>query len=197
MQTAGYVMGDLDGDVDGDLDGDVDGYVMGDGPAVVGRRRRRALYLPPAPGWRHREAAPGVPLPGQGMELLPLTPDLAAGAFSVANLGAIITFSARPQRPFRPERFLVTVKRFPDAVAGIPQQIAESDGIFVGTTLSQLTNGRFDIENFDKTAFGVRMQLVPAAPGIDLKISVALAGPALTGTQSIIVSMLFMGRSIQ
>ena len=188
-------------DVMGD-DEDVEGYeVVGDEDDVDGaaapRRRGTILRLPPKPGWRRRVITAGVPKPGQGLELLAFVPDSAGGVFDSTNVGAVITFSARPQRPFRAERLLATVRRVPDAVAGLPPGIALCDGIFVGTTLSQLSRGAFDIENFSPTAFGVRMSLVPAEAGIDITLPIRLFGPAPTGTQAVLVSLLFMGRSIQ
>jgi hypothetical protein len=194
-------MSELDGAVMGDeLDGEdgMEGDEL-DGDSVVGRRYRRGrlLRLPARPGWRRRDLAPGVHAPGEGLELMALVPDLFGGLFNAANNGAIITFQARPQRPFRSERLLVTVRRVADVVAGVPANIALCDGIFVGTTLSQITRGAFDIENFAPTAFGVRMSLVPAAPGIDISLPVRLFGPALVGTQALLISCLFMGRSIQ
>lgn len=187
-------MGD---DVDGE-DGDgVQGYVMGDDQVVGRRGRGRVLQLPAQPGWRRRNVAPGVAAPGEGMELMALNPDSAGGLFDITNLGAVITFQARPQRPFRAERLIATVRRVPDVVAGVPQNIALCDGIFIGTQLMQATRGAFDIETFTATAFGVRMQLVPADPGMDVQLPIRAFGPAFVGTQAILVSLLFMGRTIQ
>ena len=194
QRADGYVMGH----------DDVDGYVMGedvDGMAVVGRHHRRrhtAVHLPPAPDWRHRAAAPGVPLPGEGLEPLPLQPQTSNGTWAVANTGERIVFTGRVQRPFRAERLLVGVGRFTDAVAGVPQNRIVTDTLFFGTTLGQLQRGNIDIELLGApTAFGVRMQQVDVAPGVDIEMPVQLLGAALTGTQAIVVTIIWMGRSIQ
>lgn len=199
MQTMGY---DVDGDdVDGYVMGDGEvGYVMGDGEAVVGRRRHRGhmVHLPPAPQWRKRSAAPGVPLPGQGLEPLPLQPQTADGIFSTANLGARIVFTGKVQRPFRAERLLVGVARFADPDDGTPQQRIVTDTLFFGTTLGQLQRGNIDVELLGApTAFGVRMQQVDVQPGVDIEMPLSLLGPALTNAQSIAVTVIWLGRSIQ
>src|SRR5262245_42827545 len=101
MDTMGSVMGDdLDGD---DLDGDdLDGDDL-DGMAVVGRRVARVrgaiARLPSKPGWRRNIVTPGIALPRQGMEMLTFVPDSNNGIFDTSNIGALITFTARPQRP--------------------------------------------------------------------------------------------------
>jgi len=199
MSVLGYVMGDSsDGDLDGD---DMDGEdSMGDD--TMGRRRRRArghsMQLPPKPGWRRGEVAPGIQAPNEGLELLTLEPDLNGGTFDATNVGSIITFTAKPQRPFQAERLIALVSRVPDAVAGVPAGFIVSDGIFVGTQLQQLTRGgNFNLEVFSPTAFGVRMRLSPAAPGIDLTIATRVLGPAPTGTQAFIVSLQFLGHSLR
>lgn len=197
MDTMGDVMGDdLDGD---DLDGDVMGDDL-DGMAVVGRRVARVrgtmARLPGRPGWRQGIVTPGIALPRQGMEMLTFVPDSNGGVFDTSNIGALITFTARPQRPYRPERLVAFVSRTADAVAGVPAGFVLSDGIFVGTALNQLTRGEFNIEVYGPTAFGVRMSLSEASPGIDITIKTRLT-IAPTGTQAVGVSLQFLGRSLR
>ena len=198
MDTMGDVMGDdLDGD---DLDGDVMGDDL-DGMAVVGRRVMRAragamARLARKPDWRHGIVTPGIALPRQGMEMLTFVPDSNGGVFDTSNIGALITFTARPQRPYRPERLVAFVSRTADAVAGVPAGFVLSDGIFVGTALNQLTRGEFNIEVYGPTAFGVRMSLSEASPGIDITIKCRLTIPPV-GTQAVGVSLQFLGRSLR
>jgi len=197
METSGYVMGEetLDGE-------DVDGYVMGEEIHVVGRGRRggSVLRLPPRPAWRGRMAAPGVPSPGEGLEILPLTADINSGVFTALIPGAggagIITFSARPQRPFRSERLVAIVTRIPDAGV-FPLARVECTGQFVGTQLMQITKGNFDVELFPVLAFGVRQQHIESQPGIDITLALLLRGPALVGAQAIQVTLTYFGRSVQ
>ncbi len=202
----GYVMGDdLDGD---DLDGeDIDGDDL-EGMATMGARRRRRHWrrhphhhmmpLPPKPRWRRGEVAPGIQAPREGLELLTMTPDNGDGIVTVANQNNPILWTAKPQRPFRAERLIALIARGPDTTSGaVPTAFVTSDGIFVGTALQQLTRGgRFNLEMFSPTAFGVRMSLAPAAPGIDITLTTAVTGAALTGDQTIAVSLQFLGRSL-
>lgn len=196
MSVLGYVMGE---DVEGD---DLDGDDL-DGDDTMGARRRRrhrghVMALPAKPKWRQGEVAPGIQAPNEGLELLTLEPDSNGGTFDTTNIGAVITFTAKPQRPFQAERLIALVSRVPDAVAGVPAGFVVSDGIFVGTQLQQLTRGgNFNLEVFSPTAFGVRMRLSPAAPGIDLTIGTRILGPAPTGTQAFIVSLQFLGHSLR
>lgn len=192
-ETEGYVMSDGEGVV---------GYVMGDGSVVgagpVRRPPGHMVRLPPAPAWRKRSAAPGVPMPGQGLEPLPLQPQTADGTFALANTGATIIYTGKVQRPFRAERLLVGVARFADATAGSPQQRIVTDTLFFGTTLGQLQRGNIDLELLGApTAFGVRMQQVDVQPGVEIEMPIRLLGPALVGDQSVIVTVIWLGRSIQ
>lgn len=199
METMGDVLGDVLGDeLDGELDGDLDGDI--DGDDVVGaRRRRRArrrmMALPAKASWRRGQMAPGIYAPQQGLELLTMTPNLNNGVFDTTNIGAVIQFTARPQRPYRAERLIAFVNRTPDAGGVVPAGFALANGIFVGTKLQQLTRGDFNIEIFGPTAFGVRMSLEQAEPGIDITIDIRLS-IAPTTTQTVGVSMQFLGRSL-
>jgi hypothetical protein len=173
--------------------------VLGDeleGWATVGAAPRRAapprmLRVPPKPAWR-AAVAPGVPMPGQGMELLPLTNPAGAPTFTAAL--AAFNMEARPQRPFRAERLLVTVRRNGASAAGL---IVVCTGIFIGTQLQQLELGTFDIEFFGPTAFGVRLDLISATPGMLVRLPIQLQGGVLAGADTIAVSMVFLGRSIR
>lgn len=179
-------------------EGDVDGYVMGedvDGD-VIGRAHRGALVRMPAkPMWRRGAAAPGIHLPRQGRELLPLTPDLNSGQFDTSNIGASITFTGRPQRPFQPQRLIAFVTRVADAVAGLPAGFVLSRGIFVGTQPQILALGEFNVEIFGPTSFDTMFSMTPAQPGIDITQAVRLT-IAPTGTQKVQVSLSIMGHSL-
>jgi hypothetical protein len=190
-----------DGDVDGaDVLGEVLGEVLGidtmgdlDGMSTVGRRRRQKrarAALMAKPGWRAGQVAPGVQLPREGLEPLPLVPDTNGGQFTAAVTA--IRWSARPQRPFRGERLLVQVLRSGASAAALA---VLGQGFFVGTALQQLQIGGLNLEFFAATAFGVRLDLMPAEPGIDITTLVNLSG-ALAGADFINVQMMLLGRSI-
>lgn len=172
--------------------------VMGDDYEVVGAARprllravarQRVMRLPAKPGWRH-QIAPGVPGPAQGLEPLPLTPTLNAGVFDAVN--PAIDFNARPQAPFRAERLLATVRRSAGA-AGI---IIQCQALFIGRELQQVESGPFDVEFFAPTAFGVRLNLCQAEPGILIRL-ILNANPVVPPGETVAVSMMFLGRTIR
>jgi hypothetical protein len=183
--TSGY---DTEGDVMGD-------ETEGDYTTVGRARRRRAgqrgLALPPKPAWRN-QLAPGVPMPGEGLQPLPLTPSLNNGVFTSGFTS--ISFTARPQAPFHPERLLASVRRTGTAAAG---NIIAAQNLFVGRDLQLVELGQFDVEFFSPTAFGVRLQLDAAQPGVLISIDCKAIGAALTTTDTLAVSLMFLGRSIR
>lgn len=180
-------------DVVGD-DMETMGDLMGDddlvGAALATRGRGALLRIPQRPQWRRNRVAPGVWGPREGLEPLPLTPDLNAGVFTSAF--PFITFIGRPQRPFRGERLLVRITR--SALAGGVQ--IQSTGLFVGTSLIQVQRGRMDIEDFSATAFGVRLASQGAEPGIEVAIE-CVAVPAVPVGETVAVSIKWLGRTIQ
>jgi hypothetical protein len=151
---------------------------------------RPMLQLPPRPAWRNA-VAPGVPQPGQGLEPLPLTGN-PTPTFTAAI--AAVTFDARPQRPFRAERLLVSVRRAGASAAGLS---VVTSGVFIGTNLQQAELGNMDIEFFGPTAFGVRLNLVSAVPGMLIRLPLTLQGGVLAGADTITVVMTFLGRTIR
>lgn len=171
--------------------------IMGDDYEVVGAPRRlrgmaravRAMRLPPRPQWR-RQLAPGVPAPSQGLEPLPLTPNLNAGIFDATF--PQIDFTARPQAPFRAERLLTTVRRS----AGAGGVIIQCQALFIGRELQQVESGPFDVEFFAPTAFGVRLNLCQAEPGILIRLILS-ANPVVPPGETVAVSMMFLGRTIR
>lgn len=198
------VIGDVMGDED-DVQGDVMGYAgpMGnyDGgaqvvghddegyPIVVGRARAKRRGNHPQvqltrPGWRGSQLAPGVIAPDQGLVPLPL----GNFTFSVAN-GQVFTFSGQMQKPFRGERLLVTVQRTGTTAVG--RLLGQ---IFVGTDLSQADVQQLELESIgNPLAFGVRLTMKPAQPGVFIRIPVTLSS-AVGGTDTIFASISVLGR---
>ena len=99
-------------------------------------------------------------------------------------------FQARPQKPYRPERLLATVRR-----TGAAGTIIFCDTMFVGTDLQTAEVGAFDIENFGPTAFGVRLSLKPCEPGILVRLALR-AAPAPGGADTVAVGLMFLGQYI-
>lgn len=165
-----------------------------DGYATVGARRpplrrvARAMLASPKPAWRTHQLAPGVQAPGEGLIPLPLVPDAGGGIFAAAL--TTINFQARPQKPFRAERLLVSVRR-----TGAAGTIILCDSMFIGTDLQTAEVGAFDVEQYGPTAFGVRLALKPAAPGILIRLA-CRAAPAPGGADTVAVAMQFLGHYV-
>lgn len=169
-----------------------DDATVGAAVRAIARKRMqmppRMLRLPPKAPWRQTQLAPGVQAPGQGLIPLPLVPDANGGVFTAAV--TTINFQARPQKPYHAERLLVTVRR-----SGAAGTIILCDTMFVGTDLQTAEIGSFDVEQFAPTAFGVRLALKPAEPGILIRLALR-ANPAPAGADTAAVAMQFLGHYI-
>lgn len=185
------LMGDLMGDdfeVTGEDDGGADmGAIR---LARAAQSRGRTLQLPPRAAWRS-QLAPGVPMPRETMEPLPLTPQSNNGVFS-AGVNQI-QFSARPQRPFRGERIVATVFRNGPTATATP---ILAGGLVVGTQVQSVEIGNLPLEIFAPNAFGVRLNLAAADPGVLISGNVQLFGTPLVAPDTIGVTITILGRSI-
>ena len=163
---------------------DEEGY-----PIVVGKGRRargRPQVQLQRPPWRGSQLAPGVIAPDEGLVPLPL----GNFTFSVAN-GQVFTFSGQMQKPFRGERLLVTVQRTGTSAVG--RLLGQ---IFVGTDLSQADVQQLELESIgNPLAFGVRLTMKPAQPGVFIRIPVTLSS-AITSTDTIFASVSLLGRIV-
>jgi len=197
---------DVEGSVlgySGPMDGSIVGYDDEGEPIIVGasrknkklRRRlaklkkqnRRLLKLKKL-GWRKTQLAPGVIAPDQGMLPLPLAGQ-PSNTFALATQN--ITFEGQIQKPFRGERLLVSVVRTGTSATGrILGQL------FVGTDLQQLDVPQFDVEQVGApNAFGVRLTMKPAQPGVFIRLVCGLSN-ALTTTDTIFASVTLLGRLV-
>lgn len=195
QETAGSVMGTVMGE-----DGE-EYYVNGDGE-VVGRAGRRGglarrhaparMIRPPAkPQWRGGSLAQGVIQPDEGMLPMPLAGSGGTNTFTATV--STITFQGQMQKPYRAERLIFIVTRVGTSAANLRVQ----GQIFVGTDLQQGELGLIDFESLGATtAFGTRLTLTPATPGVFLRLQTQLVGGALTGTDTILINCYFLGRVI-
>jgi hypothetical protein len=169
-------------------DDDVDGvHLLGAAPH---RPHGRMMRLAPKPSWRDGEMAPGVNAHDEGMIPLPLSPTTAGGTFS--SVAPAITWQGQLQKPYRAERLIVSVVRS----AGPTANGLLLGQIFVGTDLQLADIQGIDIETLGApTAFGTRLTLHQAPPGVLIRIIVTLSS-APTGTDTIFASMYFLGRVI-
>lgn len=186
-------------------DDEVEGDVMGERMQVVGydddgteivvgrapRRRRGASIRVHRPSWRETQMAPGVIAPDQGLLPLPLT-GITGNVFDTSlGTASTITFQGQIQKPFRGERLLVsTVRTGATAVGRLLSQL------FVGTDLQQLDIGGFDAEQVGTpTAFGVRLTMKPAQPGVFIRLVTTLSTP-VSGTDTILATVTLLGRLV-
>lgn len=191
MEVIGYADDD---DVEGlaPVTGDVVGYDDDGEPIIVGARRgrkKRRLVAVQKAGWRETTLAPGVIAPDQG--LLPLTLTGVGGVNTFTAAIPAITFEGQLQKPFRGERLLVsTVRTGASAVGRLISQL------FVGTDLQQLDIAGFDAEQVgNPAAFGVRLTMKPAQPGVFIRL-VARLSAVLAGTDTIFATCTVLGRNV-
>jgi len=120
-----------------------------------------------------------------------MTPLTNNGVFDAANQN--INFEARPQVPFRGERLIAIIAKSLGAT-GIT--IRSTAGIIVGTTPQVADVGSFSLEAYQSNAFGVRLMLNQATPGMTIKIFASASSPIPVGEQ-ITVDLQILGRVIR
>jgi len=198
VEGIGYAgpMGDFEGDgevIGSVMGGEVIGYDEYGQPVVGAKRRRRrrprgGVVRVHKPGWRSTQLAPGVQVPQQGLLPLPLA-GVPTSIFTATQNN--ITFEGQIQKPFRGERLLVSTVRTGTTATG--RLISQ---LFVGTDLNQLDVPGFDAEQVgDPNAFGVRLAMKAAQPGVFIRLVVNLSN-ALTGADTIFCSVSILGRAI-
>jgi hypothetical protein len=150
--------------------------------------RGRALRMPPRPGWRD-QLAPGVIQPDEGMIPLPLQALSNNGTFAAGV--SQITWQGQLQKPFRGERLLISVVRTGASAVGRLLGL-----VWVGTDLQQADISGFDLELYGAaTAFGTRLTMKPAQPGVLIRV-VVTPSAIPTGTDTIFASVSIAGRVI-
>jgi len=178
----------------GEIQGDVMGNsLMGVGAAAAhpAHPAHRVHRIPPRPQWRD-QLAPGVIQPDEGMVPLPLSGQSGSPAGTFTSTLSVITFQGQLQKPYRPERLLVSVARTGTTATG--RLLGQ---LFVGTDLQQADIQGWDIELIGAaTAFGTRLTCKAAEPGVFVRLIVTNTGTALTGTDTIFATLQFLGRVI-
>lgn len=130
-----------------------------------------AIHSPP---WRPM-VAPGNPPLGEGHVPIPLNAETNGGVWGAngAGAGAQITFSARPQKPFKMTRVLARTTILSNAngsANGTP--LAQ---IFVGTDLQQAELGPIDLATIGAGgSFDTWVSLKQAEPGVWIRFQVTL-----------------------
>jgi hypothetical protein len=175
-----------------DDDDEVDGvHLLGVAAPHAGPRHLggRTMRLAPKPSWREGEMAPGVQAHDEGMIPLPMTPLQNGGVFAAAV--GTITWQGQLQKPYRAERLIVSVQRTGATATGLIL-----GQIFVGTDLQLADIQGIDLETLGApTAFGTRLTLHQAPPGVLIRVIVNISSvPA--GADTVFVAMYWLGRVI-
>jgi hypothetical protein len=158
-------------------------YVAGAAMVPFGHMPAPMLPVHPAhgghpihsPPWRNMNA-PGSPPLGEGHVFMPLNAETFNGTWGAgatpagAAAGATITFTGRPQKPFKATRVIVRgTKSGATAVGNLIGQV------FVGTDLQQGDLGNVDLESIGAaTAFDTWVSWKQAEPGVAIKIQATL-----------------------
>jgi hypothetical protein len=126
--------------------------------------------MPTSAPWRPM-MAPGSPPLGEGHVPLPLNPETFGGSWGNttgggAPAGTTITFSARPQKPFKTSRLLIRgTKSGTTAVGNLIGQT------FIGTDLQQGEVGNIDLESLGAAnAFDTWVSFKQAEPGVWIRV---------------------------
>jgi hypothetical protein len=161
------------------------GYVAGADapphPAMLHPAHHHAMPVHGAPPpvatsapWRAM-MAPGSPPLGEGHVPMPLNPETFGGSWGNttgggAPAGTTITFSARPQKPFKAARLLINGTK--SGATAIGRLVGQT---FVGTDLQQGELGNIDLESLGAaTAFDTWISFKQAEPGVWLRVQATL-----------------------
>lgn len=164
-----------------DLEGDDD--VLGAEVAPGGLRNARwAKQL--------RKGAPGAPAISEMM--LPL--GLGAATFTFGG-STTATLTAIPQLAYRGERIILS------AFATIKDNTVDAAALFevvdikVGQRSQLVSPQSIPASAFTPTAFGVRLAVDPAVPGIVISVTVRYIGPALAEDEQAVITGTILGRA--
>jgi hypothetical protein len=159
------------------------GYVAGADPGapMLAAMQHGALPVqavhPPmihSPPWRPM-LAPGSPPLGEGHVPIPMNPETFNGTWGNtagggAPVGTTIIFSARPQKPFKTARIIISPTKLGATAVG--RLIGQ---IYVGTDLQQGELGNIDLESIGAaTAFDTWLSLKQAEPGVWIRVQATL-----------------------
>jgi hypothetical protein len=155
--------------------------ILGDDDMLGARRSGRG-------GWRARlrRGAPGAPPPSEMMMPLGLGQVVFTSSSPTTQ-----TLTASPQLAFRAERLVLTVARSGGAAA-IGVSVRD---LRIGQRSQLVSAQSIPAEAFSPSAFGVRLALDPAAPGLTITLDVAVSA-APGGTDTVTVIGALIGRAI-
>jgi hypothetical protein len=136
-----------------------------------------------SPPWRPM-MAPGSPPLGEGHVPIPLNPETFGGVFGNttgggAPAGTTITFSARPQKPYKLTRLLI--KGSKQGTTALNVSLVGQ--VYIGTDLQQGEVGNIDLESLGAAnAFDTWVSFKQAEPGVWIRVLATLNVAFPTGT---------------
>lgn len=138
--------------------------------------------------WRQTQVAPGVMAPFEAMFPLGFSGD----GGNVMGPGVIQrVFRARPQKPFRGERFTCDIRRS----AGAAGLACFTRTLFVGTDLNMGSLDPVSLDTFTPGSFDTRLVMTASQPGIEMTVVVELSAAVPAG-ESVTIFMQTIGRFI-
>ncbi len=145
---------------------------------------QRSPWAQPQPMNMLVSPVPGVS--GRGTKVQPL--GFTNGTFT-ATSGTTITVRARPQRPLRGGRLVGSFARVGTSATGLLTLVS----LFVGTDGQLLSGDPISFDALSPNAFGVGVNLTPAAVGQEIVATVAVsAAPTMTDTITFNLTMFGM-----
>lgn len=117
---------------------------------------------------------------------------LGLGAGTLSNVLNSVILTAKPQRPFRGERLLISLARSSGASV-VPVRVSEFK---IGENSQLVGAGLLPAEAFDPAAFGVRLAMSASAPGIDIVLRLETDQGAVPAGESISVTAAIIGRAL-
>lgn len=154
--------------------------------ALLAARAAQSPMAAPQPLNALVSAVPGASARGGKVQPLGFT----NGVFN-ATSGTTITVRARPQRPLRGGRLVGSFARQGASATGLLTLVS----LFVGTDGQLLSGDPISFDALAPNAFGVGVNLTPAAVGQEIVATVAISG-APTMTDSVTFNLTMFGMSI-
>lgn len=153
---------------------------------AMARRLAASPYAQPQPLSMLVSQVPGVTSRGTKVQPLGFTP-----ATFTATSGTTLTLRARPQRPLRGGRLVGSFARLGTSATGLLTLVS----LFVGTDGQLLSGDPISFDSLTPNAFGVGVNLTPAAVGQEIVATVAVSG-APTMTDSIPINLTLYGMTL-
>ena len=159
--------------------------------AGAAQRQRMGTALQAAPPWRGSQVAPGVMAPTEQQLVLGFVAQDGIDSFVNGGTNRKV-YVARPQKPFRGERLLISVV----PTAGAIGQLVRVTNISVGVDPQFVAVNPVPAAAFAPGAFDTRLCVTAAIPGIDVSIGLDFLGPAIPPGEQISLSVMIIGKAI-